>query len=87
MLDKSPHGVVPLEDPIYQDPVDLASPRVKSCITPHGVSLDEEGYAIPDTMRHTMGRRQVSDWVSCKQRHVCPCCSPSHWLLEISIDL
>ena len=42
------------EDPVYQDPVDVVPRR------PHvhkGVVIDAEGYAIPDTGRHTLGRQ------------------------------
>ena len=37
-------GVMSDQDPVYQDPADLTTPRARSCVTAHGVSLDEEGY-------------------------------------------
>ena len=50
------------DDPIYQDPLDVLSPRTKSCVTTHGVSLDEEGYAVPDTPRRTLSRQVCRAW-------------------------
>ena len=55
----TPKDHFPYEEPVYQDPVDMLYNRRGSSQRtrmPHGVSLDEEGYAIPDHARHSYGR-------------------------------
>ena len=44
---------------IYHDPIDLipSSHDQKGGLTEHGVIVDSEGYAIPDTNRHTLGHK------------------------------
>ncbi len=48
------HGVDISADPVYQDPVDVV--RAQNYITSHGVVVDAEGYALPDTGRHTLNK-------------------------------
>ena len=44
------------EEPVYQDPVDVLRPAGNFNVS-KGVVIDAEGYAVPHTGRHTLGRQ------------------------------